>query len=114
MGNLSINGAMSICPDPDYQTFGTPVKGAFVGGGIVRQGNESGVLKFPPLNSAMRNELYTKWATNKNGLVGGAIPAISGYGWQTVTAAFGEPLPTGFDGEWAHGTQMVVYKIVRY
>lgn len=114
MGNLSINGTMSICPDPDFQSYGLPVRGGFIGGGIVRQGKESGVLKFPPLTSAMRNELYTKWAANKNGLVGGTLPQLSAYGWQTVTAAWGEPVPTGFDGEFAHGISMVVYQILRY
>lgn len=96
------------------QTFGLPVKGAFVGGGIVRQGKESAVLKFPPLTSGARNSLYSQWAANKNGLVGGAIPAISGFGWQACTAAFGEPLGTGWDGEFWHGVQMAVYQIVRY
>src|SRR3989304_1266236 len=111
MGNLSINGTMSICPDPDYNTFGLPVRGAFVGGGLVRQGKESGILSFPPLTSAMRNELYAKWAANQAGLVGGLLPALSGYGWQAVTAAWGEPIFKGFDGEFALSGTILVYQI---
>lgn len=114
MGSFSLAGTLSLTPDPDYQSFGLPERGAFVGGGIVRQGKESGILSFPPLNSAMRNELYTRWAANKNGLVGGAIPQLSGYGWQACTAAWGEPHFGGFQGEWAMSGTIVVKQILRY
>ena len=115
MASFSFNGTFTALPDPDYQSFGSPMRGAFVGGGLVRQGLESGMLKFPPLSSAMRNELYTRWIANKAGLVGGALPKLSGAaGWAAVTAAWDEPKWTGFDGEWAHGATMTVYKITRY
>lgn len=114
MGSFSLNGTFTNTPDPDCHPFGTPVRGAFVGGGIVRQGKESAVLNFPPMTSGMFHELYARWAGNKNGLVGGALPKLSGYGWNTVTAAWGEPLPTGWDGPFVHGVAMNVYQIVRY
>lgn len=114
MGSFSLNGTFTACPDPDYQSYPIGVRGAFVGGGIVRQGQESGMLKFPPLTSGMRNELVARWNANKQGLVGGALPNISGYGWGTVTAAWGEITFTGFDGEFAHGGSMLVYKVTRY
>lgn len=114
MGSLSINGAMSICPDPDYVSYGVPVKGAYIGGRLVRQGWESGTLRFPPLNSAMRNELYTKYAANQNALVSGALPQLSGYGWQSVSADFGEPIFGGFDGEWAMSGTMLAFHVIRY
>ncbi len=44
MGNFSLNGTLSLTPDPNYITYGLPERGAFVGGGIVRQGKESGAL----------------------------------------------------------------------
>lgn len=114
MGNFSLNGTLSLTPDPNFVSYGLPVRGAFVGGGFVRQGKESGILQFPPLSSAMRNELYTRWAANKNGLVGGAIPQLSGYGWQACTAAWGEFRFQGYDGEWSLSGTMIVAQILRY
>jgi hypothetical protein len=115
MANFSIAGTFTALPDPDYQSMGIPVRGGFIGGGLVRQGWESGVLKFPPLSSAMRNELVSRWEANKAGLVGGTLPKLSGtVGWGAVTAAWGQPVWTGFDGEWAHGGSMIVYRITRY
>lgn len=113
MGSFSFNGTFSQVPDPDWQSYGLPVRGAFVGGGIVRQGKESGLLKFPPLTEAAMSALYGRWLSNKNGLVGGKLPGNTGT-WDTVTAAWGEPQPTGWDGTLAHGVQMTVYQIRRY
>lgn len=115
MGSFSLNGTLSLVPDPNYIPYGIPERGAFVGGGVVRQGFESGVLMFPPLNSAMRNQLYSRWAANKDGLVGGALPGVSGYGWQTITAAWSELIIRGgWDGEWAMSATMTVKQIRRY
>ena len=114
MGSFSLNGTFSNCPDPDFQSYGPPLRGAFVGGGLVYQGKESAILKFPPLTSAAYNELFNRWTGNYQGLVGGTLPDLSGYSWDTVTAAWGAPMPTGFDGQFVHGVNMVVYKITRY
>lgn len=115
MGSFSFAGTFTSCPDPDYQSFGIPMRGGFVGGGLVRQGKESGMLHFPPLSSAMRNELYTRWLANRAGLVGGALPKLSGAaGWGAITAAWSEPIWTGYDGEWAHGCTMAIYQVTRY
>lgn len=114
MGNFSLNGTIANLPDPDWHSYGTQVVGAFVGGGIVRQGKESGVLKFPPLTEAAMSALYGKWNANKNGLVGGTLPSNLAAGWDVVTAAWGEPQPTGWDGIFAHGVDMVVYQVTRY
>lgn len=112
MGSFSLAGTLSI-PDPDWQSYGTPVRGAFVGGGFVRQGKESGMLKFPPLTEAHMSALYARWQANKNGLVGGALPSNTGT-WDAVTAAWGEPQPTGWDGPLAMGVTMTVAQVVRY
>lgn len=114
MGSLSINGTLSLVPDPDYVSFGTRVVGAFVGGVPVRQGLESGVLNFPPLSSGMRNQLYSRYLANKNSRVSGALPALSAYGWEACSAAFGEPHFGGFQGEWAMSANMIVYFVSRY
>ena|SRR5689334_18289470 len=114
MGQLSINGTFSTVPDPDWASYGVRVVGAFVGGVAVRQGYESGLLSFPPLSSAARNELYSRYMANRNSIVSGQIPQNSGYGWQFVSANFWEPLPTGYDGEWAHGVRMMVYRVQRF
>jgi len=115
MANFSFAGTFTSLPDPDYQAFGVPMRGAFVGGGLVYQGLESAILKFAPLDSAARNELITRWQANNAGLVGGKLPYLSGTGgWQVVTAAWGQPNGTGWDGIWLHGITMTVYKIQRF
>ena len=114
MGSFSLGGTFTNLPDPDFQSYGPPLRGAFVGGGLVYQGWESGQLKFPPLLSAAYNELFSRWTGNMGGLVGGTLPALSAFGWDTVTAAWGAPVPTGFDGPVVHGVNMTVYRITRY
>lgn len=114
MGSFSLNGTFTNCPDPDCKAYGKPLRGAFVGGTLVYQGKESATLIFPPLLSAAYNELYSRWLANYQGLVGGALPALSGFAWDTVTAAWGQPLPTGWEGPVAHGVTMDVYQVVRY
>ena len=112
MSNFELQGSFTATPDPDFQSYGTPVRGFFGNGKPVRQGWESGVLKFPPLASGAFNELSHSYHANKNAAQAGKIPRVSGYGWRTVTAYWHEPLPTGWDGEWAHGVQMLLTKII--
>jgi len=114
MGSFSLNGTFSATLDPDYESRGIPERGGFIGGKPARQGWESGILKFPPLASAAFNELYTRYETNKNAQTSGALPRLSGYGWRAVSAYWHEPLPTGWDGEFAHGVMMGVSRIGNY
>jgi len=114
MGSFSLNGAFTSCPDPDYQSYGLPKRGNFVGGKPIYQGWESGTCKFPPLPSAAYNELYARWAANSGAQTSGALPKLSGYGWDSVSAWWLQPLPTGWEGPIAHGITMVAERIVRY
>lgn len=114
MGSFSLSGAFTACLDPDYQSYGLPLRGGFIGGKPVYQGWESGTLKFPPLISAGFNELYARWAANIGAQVSGALPKLSGYGWRAVSAWWGQPLPTGWDGGLAHGVTMNVWRIGNY
>lgn len=115
MGNLSINGAFTACPDPaDFQPFGKAYRGDFMGGKPIYQGYESGLLKFPPVISAGFNELYARWAANSGAQTSGAIPKLSGYGWRAVSAWWHEPIPTGWDGDLAMGVTMLVKRIGNY
>ena len=112
MGSFQLNGAFTNCPDPDYQSNGTPEVGRFNNGKPIRQGNEEGLLKFPPLTSGAFNELYSRYLANKDSYVAGQLPKLSGYNWRSVSAWWHEPTPTGWDGTFAHGVQMRVSKIV--
>jgi hypothetical protein len=111
---FSLNGTFSACPDPDYQPFGIPERGAFIGGKPVRQGWESGILKFPPLGTAAHNELRARYEANKNAQTSGNLPAMSGYGWRAISAYWHEPIPTGWDGPFAMGVSMTVSHIGNY
>lgn len=111
MGSLSLNGAFTACPDPDYQSNGLPRRGGFIGGKPVYQGWESGTLTFPPLTSGAYNELYARWIANSGVYVSGALPKLSGYGWRAVSAWWLQPLPTGWDGEYAHGVTMIAERV---
>lgn len=86
MGSFSLNGTFTALPDPDFQTYGLMEVGGFLNGKPIRQGFESGILRFPPLTTAAHNELVARWEANKNSQVSGALPAISGYGWRAVSA----------------------------
>lgn len=112
MGNFEFDGSFTALPDPDYQPFRLPLRGMFVGGKPARQGWESGELKFPPLASGAFNELRQTWEAKKNAYTVGKLPKISGYGWRTITAWWHDPVPTGWDGEFAHGVTMLVTKVV--
>lgn len=114
MGSFSLNGVFTAAPDPDYQPFGTPEVGKFLNGKPIRQGWESGVLKFPPMPTAAANELRARWLANRNAQTSGNIPALSGYGFVAVSAWWHEPVPTGWDGPIAHGISMVVSKVGYY
>lgn len=115
MGSLSTNGAYTALPDPDYQPYPIPERGGFLNGKPVRQGYESGMLKWPGgIPSAGMNELRARYEANKNAQVSGALPRVSGYGWGAVSAYWHEPVPTGWDGPIAHGVTQVVSRIVRY
>lgn len=113
MGSFELSGAFTSCPDPDYQPYGTPEFGAFLDGKPVRQGWESGMLKYPPMTTAGMNELYTRYLVyaTADSRVEGKIPKLSGYGWRSVSAWWHEPLPTGWDGPIAHGVTQIVSKI---
>lgn len=115
MGNLSTNGVYTSLPDPDYQPYPIPERGAFLNGKPIRQGYESGLLKWPAgVPSAALNELRARYEANKNAQTSGALPKVSGYGWGAVSAYWHEPVPTGWDGPIAHGVTQVVSRIVRY
>lgn len=114
MGNFSLNGTFTACPDPDYAPYPIPVRGAFLNHKPVLQGYESGILKFPPLPSGAFNELRARYEANKNSQASGAIPKISGYGWRAVSAWFMEPLYTNYDGPIANGVTMPVMFIGNY
>jgi hypothetical protein len=111
----SLNGAPTSCPDPeDFEYLRIPEHGAFMNGKPIRQGWPGGVLKFPPLPSAGMNELYAKYAANKNAITSGNLPLPSGYGWKAVSAYWHEPAPTGWEGPIAHGVTMQVSHIGEY
>lgn len=114
MGSFSLNGTFTACLDPDFQSYGLPYRGGFIGGKPIYQGWESGVLKFPPLPSAAFNELYSRWAANSGSQTSGSLPKLSGYGWRGVSAWWLQPLPTGWDGPIAHGVAMEVQRIGNY
>ena len=114
MGNFSLNGAFTPTPDPDCQAYGIPVAGYFIGGKPVRQGFESAMLTFPPMQSAMLNELRARYEANKNAQTSGAIPKVSGYGWRAISAWWHEPNPQGWDGPIAQGVTMLVTRIGNY
>jgi hypothetical protein len=114
MGSWSLNGTFTACYDPDYQASPIPVRGAFIGGKPIRQGWESGMLKFPPLPSAGFNELRSRYEANKNAQTSGTLPSLSGYGWRAVSAYWGEPLPAGWDGGFAVGVTMGVSRVGNY
>jgi hypothetical protein len=114
MGSFSLNGVFTACPDPDYEGVGPPEVGAFLGGKPIRQGWETGTLKFPVLQSAMYNELYSRWSANCSVHTSGALPKNSGYGWDAVSAWYHEPRPTGWDGPNAAGVTMGVTRVIRY
>ena len=112
---FSINGVFTALPEPeDYQPFPIPERGAFMNGKPIRQGYESGMLKFPPMPSAGFNELYARYAANKNAQTSGNLPAVSGYGFRAVSAYWHEPLYTGYEGPIAHGVTMIVSRIGNY
>lgn len=114
MGSFSLNGVFTACPDPDYAAFPIPVRGAFLNHKPVRQGYESGVLKFPPMPSAAFNELRARYEANVGVQTSGAIPKLSGYGWRAVTAYFMEPVYTNYDGPIANGVTMPVNFVGNY
>lgn len=114
MANFSLNGAFTACPDPDYAPYTVPVRGAFLNHKPVRQGFESGLLKFPPLPSAAFNELRARYEANLNTQTSGAIPKISGYGWRAVSAFFMEPVYASYDGPIANGVTMLVTFVGNY
>ena len=111
MTNFSISGTFTNVPDPNFQYFARE-NNAFIGGKPIRQGYPSGQLTFPALNSAMFHELYARWSAHSTAQSSGALPRVSGYGWKPVSAWWHEPLPTGWDGGFAHGVQMRVTQIV--
>lgn len=113
MGNFEFSGSFPNLPDPDYEPGAVPVVGFFIGGKPVRQGWESGQLKWGPLLSAAFAELRTRYEEQKNDYTVGKLVAISGYGYQNVTAWWHEPLPTGWDGNQAHGVTQTVTRVVR-
>ena len=114
MASFQFNGAFSNIRDPNYESYGLPRPGGFIGMKPVYQGYESGLLKFPPLTSGMFNELYSTWTAQMETYTQGTLPKLSGYGWQTISAWWGEPLPTGWDGGFAHGVTMTIWKVQRY
>lgn len=114
MTRFSLNGAFTACPDPDYAPFPIPVRGGFLNHKPVRQGYESGVLKFPPMPSGAFNELRARYEANKNTQTSGAIPAVSGYAWRAVSAFWLEPLYTNYDGPIANGVTMIVAYVGNY
>lgn len=114
MGSWSLNGTFTATPDPDYQTFGTREFGAFLNGKPVRQGFESGVLRFPPMTTAGYNEIRARYEANKNAQTSGNIPAVSGYGYRACSAYWHEPLPQGWDGSIVLGVSMPVSFIGYY
>lgn len=113
MGSFQFNGAFTATPDPDVESKPVPVRGMFVNGKPVRQGWEEAELKFPPLHTAEFNELRTRYEANKNAYTVGKLPALSGYNYVNVTAWWLEPIPTGWDGPFAHGVTMMATRIVR-
>lgn len=114
MGSFSLNGTFTALPDPDYQPYPIPVRGGFLNHKPVRQGFESGILKWGPLPSAAFNELRARYEANKNTQTSGAIPAISGYGFRAVSAFWLEPLYANYDGPIANGVTMIVAYVGNY
>lgn len=113
MGNFSLSGTFTNMHDPDYQPYPRE-NGGFIGGKPLRQGWESGELKYPPLPSAEYNELYSRWTALSTGKQSGTLPHLSGYTWQTVSAWYLQPLPTGWDGQVAHGVTQRVTHVERF
>ena len=95
MGQFSLNGTLSTCPDPAaYELEGTGEVGADVSGAPFLQGRESGTLVWDALTHAEFIELYAAWNTNKGSKVAGAIPQISTGSlgtYDSVTCYFHEP-----------------------
>jgi len=112
MGSFSISGVFTAAYDPDMEPHGLRFVGRYIGGKGIYQGKESGLLRWPiPMYSADYNELHARWATFSGEKTSGALPKISGYGWRAVSAWWGQPLLTGWDGPHAHGVTMPVWDI---
>lgn len=114
MGNWSFNGTFTTVPDPDFQSFGMPKRGNFIGGKVIYQGWESGQFTFPPLESASWIEIRQRWEANSGVHITGTVPRLNGAGWQSASAWYREPVPTGFDGPIVLGVTMVLERIIRW
>jgi hypothetical protein len=115
MGNFQFSGTFSTCPDPmDTQPFAQPEIGAFLNGKPAYQGWESAIIKFPPLTPAEFLELNSRWVGANATYQGGVVPYLGNSGWQNISAWWHQPLYTGLDGYFHHGTTMLITKVVRY